>query len=143
VVGLGVDRRRALPRGPGLLEAPLYDKLIADAREELDQDKRMGLLEEAERIQGKARLQKPYTTRYIEQPYGGGRDISLWRIKAPPPCLQRVHLYIIPTATSTRRHAGSGIIRTDDYESEGKGQGDGGSGNAGLAAAWCSDRSEW
>jgi oligopeptide transport system substrate-binding protein len=73
---------------------PQYDKLIADARKELNQDKRMDMLEEAERIlvtrdagtapmyfQGKARLQKPTLTRYVEQPYGGGRDISLWRIK--------------------------------------------------------------
>ena len=74
---------------------PDYDKLISGAREELDQNKRMDMLEEAERIlvtedagtapmyfQGKARLQKPFITRYVEQPYGGGRDISLWRIKA-------------------------------------------------------------
>jgi hypothetical protein len=31
-------------------------------------------------FQGQARLQKPYITRYVNQPYGGGRDISLWRI---------------------------------------------------------------
>ena len=55
----------------------------------------MDMLEEAERIlvtedagtapiyfEGKARLQKPYITRYVNQPYGGGKDISLWRIKA-------------------------------------------------------------
>ena len=53
------------------------------------------MLEEAERIlvtedagtapmyfQGQARLQKPFITRYVNQPYGGGKDISLWRIKA-------------------------------------------------------------
>jgi oligopeptide transport system substrate-binding protein len=72
-----------------------YDKLIADAREELDQDKRMDMLMEAERIlvtedagiapmyfDGKAMLRKPFITRYVEQPYGGGKDISLWRIQA-------------------------------------------------------------
>jgi oligopeptide transport system substrate-binding protein len=72
-----------------------YDKLIAQAKEELDQDKRMDMLEEAERIlvtddagtapmyfQGSARLQKPFITRYVSQPYGGGKDISLWRVKA-------------------------------------------------------------
>jgi oligopeptide transport system substrate-binding protein len=72
---------------------PDYDKLIQDARNELDQDKRMDMLKQAEIIlvkddagtapmyfQGQARLQKPYITRYVNQPYGGGRDISLWRI---------------------------------------------------------------
>jgi oligopeptide transport system substrate-binding protein len=72
-----------------------YDELIRGAREELDQNKRMDMLKEAEQIlitedagtapmffDGSARLQKPYITRYVEQPYGGGKDISLWRIKA-------------------------------------------------------------
>jgi oligopeptide transport system substrate-binding protein len=72
---------------------PDYDKLISSAREELNQTKRMDMLEEAEKIlvtedagcapiffQGQARLQKPYITRYVNQPYGGGRDISLWRV---------------------------------------------------------------
>jgi hypothetical protein len=27
-------------------------------------------------------LIKPFITRYVNQPYGGGKDISLWRIKA-------------------------------------------------------------
>jgi oligopeptide transport system substrate-binding protein len=71
-----------------------YDKLIAQAKEELNQDKRMDMLEEAERIlvtedagtapmyfQGSARLQKPFITRYVNQPYGGGKDLSLWRVK--------------------------------------------------------------
>jgi oligopeptide transport system substrate-binding protein len=74
---------------------PDYDKLIQDARKELDQNKRMDMLKQAEVIlvtqdagtapmyfQGKAYLIKPYITRYVEQPYGGGKDISLWRIKA-------------------------------------------------------------
>ena len=74
---------------------PQYDELIASAREELDENKRMDMLEEAERIlvtedagtapmyfQGQARLQKPFITKYVWQPYGGGRDISLWRIQA-------------------------------------------------------------
>jgi oligopeptide transport system substrate-binding protein len=73
---------------------PDYDRLISSAREELDQGKRMGMLEQAEKIlvtddagcapiffQGQARLQKPYVTKYVNQPYGGGRDISLWRIQ--------------------------------------------------------------
>ena len=33
-------------------------------------------------FQGKAMLMKPTITRYVNQPYGGGKDISLWRIKA-------------------------------------------------------------
>jgi oligopeptide transport system substrate-binding protein len=74
---------------------PKYDKLIADAREELNQDTRMDMLKEAEQIlvtddagtapmyfQGQALLIKPTITRYVNQPYGGGKDISLWRIKA-------------------------------------------------------------
>ena len=72
-----------------------YDELISGAREELDETKRMDMLEEAERIlvmedagtapmyfQGQARLQKPFITKHVWQPYGGGRDISLWRIQA-------------------------------------------------------------
>jgi oligopeptide transport system substrate-binding protein len=74
---------------------PDYDELIRSARKELDQDKRMDMLKEAEQIlvtqdagtapmyfQGKAYLIKPFITRYVEQPYGGGKDISLWRVKA-------------------------------------------------------------
>ena len=74
---------------------PRYDELIAGAREELDENKRMDMLEEAERIlvtedagtapmffQGQARLQKPFITKYVDQPYGGGIDLSLWQIKA-------------------------------------------------------------
>jgi oligopeptide transport system substrate-binding protein len=33
-------------------------------------------------FQGKAYLIKPTITRYVELPYGGGKDVSLWRIKA-------------------------------------------------------------
>ena len=72
---------------------PDYDKLISGAREELNKTNRMDMLEEAEKIlvtedagcapiffQRQARLQKPYITRYVNQPYGGGRNISLWRV---------------------------------------------------------------
>ena len=72
---------------------PDYDDLISQARDELNEDKRMDMLRQAEIIlveddagtapmyfQGQARLQKPFITRYVNQPYGGGRDISLWRI---------------------------------------------------------------
>jgi oligopeptide transport system substrate-binding protein len=71
-----------------------YDKLIAQAKEELDEDKRMDMLLEAEKIlveddagtapmffDGRARLQKPFITKYVNHPYGGGIDLSLWRIK--------------------------------------------------------------
>jgi len=74
---------------------PEYDKLIRGAREELDQSKRMEMLEEAEKIlvtddagtapmyfDGRALLEKPFITRFVWQPYGGGKDISLWRIEA-------------------------------------------------------------
>jgi oligopeptide transport system substrate-binding protein len=73
---------------------PRYDELVSGAREELDETKRMDMLAEAERIlvmedagtapmyfQGQARLQKPFITKFVWQPYGGGRDISLWRVK--------------------------------------------------------------
>ena len=65
---------------------PDYDKLISGAREELDQNKRMDMLKEAEQIlvtedagtapmyfDGKAILMKPFITRYVDQPYGGAR----------------------------------------------------------------------
>jgi oligopeptide transport system substrate-binding protein len=74
---------------------PKYDDLIQSARKELNQDKRMDMLKQAEKIlvtddagtapmyfQGQALLIKPSITRYVNQPYGGGKDISLWRIKA-------------------------------------------------------------
>ena len=71
-----------------------YDKLISQAREELNEAKRMDMLLEAERVlveedagtapmffQGAARLQKPFITKYVNHPYGGGSDWSLWEVK--------------------------------------------------------------
>ena len=71
-----------------------YDRLIADAKEESDAAARMDMLLEAERIlveedaatapmffQGQARLQKPFITRYVDHPYGGGIDLSLWEVQ--------------------------------------------------------------
>ena len=71
-----------------------YDRLVRGAREELDEAKRMKMMLEAERIliedtagcapmffQGSARLQKPFITKFVWQPYGGGRDLSLWKAK--------------------------------------------------------------
>ena len=71
-----------------------YDKLVSQARKELDEDKRMEAMLEAEKVlveddagtapmyfQGAARLQKPFITRFVWQPYGGGRDLSLWKVQ--------------------------------------------------------------
>ena len=71
-----------------------YDELVSGARKELGEDRRMNMMLEAERVlisedagcapmffQGAARLQKPFVTRFVRQPYGGGRDVSLWRVK--------------------------------------------------------------
>ena len=73
---------------------PEYDKLISGAREELDEEKRMQMLLEAEKLlveedagvapinfDGSARLQKPTITKYVNHAYGGGIDLSQWRIK--------------------------------------------------------------
>ncbi|HET7272692.1 MAG TPA: hypothetical protein VFI90_16590 [Rubrobacter sp.] len=32
-------------------------------------------------FRGAAGLQKPFITRFVWQPYGGGRDLSLWKVK--------------------------------------------------------------
>jgi oligopeptide transport system substrate-binding protein len=74
---------------------PEYDELISKAREELNQAKRMQMLLDAEKIlvtedagtapmyfDGRARLQKPFITKFVWQPYGGGRDLSLWEVKS-------------------------------------------------------------
>lgn len=71
-----------------------FDQLIADAKEESDAAARADMLLEAERIlveedagtapmffQGQARLQKPVITQYVDHPYGGGIDLSLWEIQ--------------------------------------------------------------
>lgn len=71
-----------------------YDQLIADAKEEPDAAARMDMLLEAERIlveedagtapmffEGEARIQKPFITQFVDHPYGGGIDLSLWRVQ--------------------------------------------------------------
>jgi oligopeptide transport system substrate-binding protein len=71
-----------------------YDKLVSQARKELDEEKRMEAMLEAEKVlveddagtapmyfQGAARLQKPFITKFVWQPYGGGRDLSLWKVE--------------------------------------------------------------
>jgi len=70
-----------------------YDQLINDAKKETDDAKRMNMLLEAEKIlveedagvapwrfYGSAYLVKTDITRFVDQPYGGGKDYSLWKL---------------------------------------------------------------
>jgi oligopeptide transport system substrate-binding protein len=70
-----------------------YDQLINDAKNETDDAKRMNMLLEAEKIlveedagvapwrfYGTAYLVKTFITRFVDQPYGGGKDYSLWKL---------------------------------------------------------------
>jgi oligopeptide transport system substrate-binding protein len=71
-----------------------YDQLINSAKEETDAAKRMDMLLEAEKIlieedaalapwrfYGSAYLVDPTTiSRFVDQPYGGGKDYSLWKL---------------------------------------------------------------
>jgi oligopeptide transport system substrate-binding protein len=71
-----------------------YDELISGAREETDDAKRMDMLLEAEKIlvaedaavspwrfYGEASLVRPdLIKKYVDQPYGGGKDYSLWKL---------------------------------------------------------------
>jgi oligopeptide transport system substrate-binding protein len=70
-----------------------YDELINSAKKETDTGKRMDMLLEAEKIlveedagvapwrfYGKAYLVEPTITRFVDQPYGGGKDYSLWKL---------------------------------------------------------------
>jgi oligopeptide transport system substrate-binding protein len=72
-----------------------YDKLIGDAKVEADFAKRMDMLLEAEKLlieddaalaplyfDGRSYLLRPTITRFVNLPYGGGRDISLWTVKS-------------------------------------------------------------
>src|SRR5215218_581607 len=69
-----------------------YDQLINDAKNETDSAKRMDMLLEAEkllveedaavapwRFYGSAYLVEPNIT-FVNQPYGGGKDYSLWKL---------------------------------------------------------------
>ena len=73
---------------------PRYDELITQAQEEADAEARLELMQEAERLlveedaacapmfyDGEVRLIRPTITNYVNHPYGGGIDISLWRLK--------------------------------------------------------------
>jgi oligopeptide transport system substrate-binding protein len=71
-----------------------YDQLINDAKNETNAAKRMDMLLEAEkllveedaalapwRFYGSAYLVDPETiSRFVDQPYGGGKDYSLWKL---------------------------------------------------------------
>jgi oligopeptide transport system substrate-binding protein len=70
-----------------------YDQLINGAKTEADAAKRMDMLLEAEKIlveddaavapwrfYGSAYLVKTDITRFVDQPYGGGKDYSLWKL---------------------------------------------------------------
>jgi len=70
-----------------------YDQLINDAKKETDDAKRMNMLLDAEKIlveedagvapwrfYGTAYLVKTFITRFVDQPYGGGKDYALWKL---------------------------------------------------------------
>ncbi len=71
-----------------------YDQLIRDAQAEADPAARLELMQQAERVlveedaavapiyfDGRARLVRDTISNYVDQPYGGGIDISLWRLE--------------------------------------------------------------
>ena len=71
-----------------------YDTLVNGAKQETDFAKRMDMLMEAEKVlveqdagvapiyfDGRSYLVRPFITRFVNHPYGGGRDISLWTVK--------------------------------------------------------------
>jgi oligopeptide transport system substrate-binding protein len=70
-----------------------YDQLIEQAKTETNQDKRMDLMLEAERLlieedagcapmifEGEVRLIEPYIKDFVYQPYGGSLDVKLWKV---------------------------------------------------------------
>jgi oligopeptide transport system substrate-binding protein len=70
-----------------------YDQLISSAQEEADNGKRMDMLLEAERVlveedaavapwrfYGQSYLVRPTITNFLNQPYGGGKDYSYWKL---------------------------------------------------------------
>jgi oligopeptide transport system substrate-binding protein len=81
------------PFNTGKYENPEYDELITQAQEETDAARRMELLIEAERLlmeedaalaplfyEGESYLLNPAIKNFVNHPYGGGMDLSLWRI---------------------------------------------------------------
>jgi oligopeptide transport system substrate-binding protein len=70
-----------------------YDQLIAQAKKETDEDERMDLMLEAERLlveedagcapmvfEGEVRLIETFIKNFVYQPYGGALDVKLWRV---------------------------------------------------------------
>ena len=70
-----------------------YDQLISNAQSEADVGKRMDMLLEAERLlveedaavapwrfYGRSYLVRPSITNFVDQPYGGGKDYSYWKL---------------------------------------------------------------
>ena len=79
----------------GHLQNERYDQLINSAKSETDASKRMDMLLEAEKIlveedagvapwrfYGQAYLVETTITRFVDQPYGGGKDYSLWKLSS-------------------------------------------------------------
>ena len=71
-----------------------YDQLITDAQAEADPAARLELMQEAERLlveedaavapiffDGEAELIRSSIKNYVDHPYGGGIDLSLWRLE--------------------------------------------------------------
>ncbi|QIN82367.1 peptide ABC transporter substrate-binding protein [Rubrobacter tropicus] len=71
-----------------------YDQLITDAQAEADPAARLELMQEAERLlveedaavapiffDGEAELIRSNIKNYVDHPYGGGIDLSLWRLE--------------------------------------------------------------
>jgi len=70
-----------------------YDQLIEQAKKETDEDERMDLMLEAERLlieedagcapmvfEGEVRLIETFIKNFVYQPYGGALDVKLWRV---------------------------------------------------------------
>jgi oligopeptide transport system substrate-binding protein len=71
-----------------------YDELIQQAKTETDADKRMQLMQEAEKLlveddsgvapiffEGTSRLIEPYIKDFVYQPYGGSLTVRLYKIQ--------------------------------------------------------------
>jgi oligopeptide transport system substrate-binding protein len=81
------------PFNTGGYENERYDELIDGAQSETDEERRMQLMIEAERLlisedaglapmffEGEVRLIEPFVENFVYQPYGGALDVKLWRV---------------------------------------------------------------
>jgi oligopeptide transport system substrate-binding protein len=81
------------PFNTGGYENERYDELIDGAQSETDEERRMQLMIEAERLlisedaglapmffEGEVRLIEPFVENFVYQPYGGSLDVKLWRV---------------------------------------------------------------